>query len=128
MGQEIELEPDYESIDPDTLSVYLLAPRAGGESGIHAFSVESVHGKSPVTNSEEVREYDVEIEFRPDNYGLELGSLSKYLHSYRNASISQESMASLIREHLMAALDIDSVFVEVKDTGLAEKRVLEGRP
>lgn len=127
MARELSLEPDYGRIKAEDLGAYQLPPNMGDEPVV-CMEVLGVRALTPIEGSNEVREYGVEVEYRPETLCLDDGSFDEYLQSFQYAKISQESMAKVIREHLCRTLDLDDVFVEVRRPAPADKRVRLGKP
>lgn len=127
MARELSLEPDYGRVKGEDLGAYQLPPNMGDEPAT-CMEVLGVQALSPIEGSNEVRKYEVEVEYRPETLCLDDDCFDEYLQSFRYAKISQESMAKVIREHLRRALDLDDLFVEVRRTAPADKRVRLGRP
>ena len=130
MIEEKDLAPDYSAIDPGLLEVYPLPPSQTVPSGPGNVNliVNGVRAYSSIVGEQEPREYSVEVEYTPDDLGLDGDSLGDYLMSYSTAEIEQESMTRKIRRDLIDVLDIDDAFVEVKTTGFVTKRTQIGRP
>ncbi len=120
-GIEIDLDP----VDEGVLTII---PIEGHSPPPTMIEVTEVPGISPFLDSESVHRYDVEVEFIPEDMGLEVASFAMYLNSFRFASVSQEAMTNKIRNDLCETLDIDDVFVQVHQTSPASKRTSLGSP
>lgn len=125
MVRELEVDLDSDPTDPDALARY---PLYGDERPVVSMEVRGVLTLGPFSDSHEVREYDVEVEFEPVHYGLDDDSFEEYLKSFDGAKMSQEAATRLIARDLRAALEIEDAFVELHRSAPAHKKTRMGAP
>ena len=118
MAKPIELNLDQDPVDEEALRFHNIAefPGKRGDPPSEAFIFEGIIATSPVAGDNSVREYTVEVEYRPRRGApvVTLDSLEQYLHTFEEAKVTMEAMAQTIRTHMSFALNHDDVFVSVK--------------
>lgn len=89
----------------------------------------TVDGLSPPREDESVRAFDVTIEFKPDEYALDLSAfVDGYLRRISEVNATQEEVTEKIRRDLREGLDVEDVFVEIS-YGLGAKKITQsGKP
>ncbi len=126
MAQELEKALDWEPVKGDAISVY---PLAGENHPNVSMTVEGVTAKSPFRGIDAYREYNITIEYQPDEVALDdVNFVEKYLTSFEEAKLNQEAIAERIRNDLRLALGLEDIFVEVHCESPANKRTCIGKP
>lgn len=127
-----ELNIDLGSVERKRIGVYSLpnVPSAFGDPPVTGLRFEGVETRSPYKGIDRTRVHDVEVEYASDRGGraLDLDTMQSYLSTYEEAKVTEEVMAQTIRDHLLAALDTDDVFVEVRRSNSGIKDVRLGAP
>lgn len=117
MAKALNLNLDQDPIDEGQLRFYTIAefPGKRGTPPVEAFEFDGVLATSPVAGDNSVREYSVDVEYRPDRGTpvICLDAMEQYLHTFEEAKVTMETMAQTIRTHLSFALNTDDVFVSV---------------
>lgn len=122
MAHEMSVRPYRDPIDREALAVTPLEEEA---NPVTSMTIDGVRVQFPSSDAED-REYEVEVEYRPEEWGLEDWSFARYLMTFDEARLTQEMITQQIRRDLRAALDVDDVFVMVHREFPAEKRTMIG--
>lgn len=132
MARELDIEISQRPVDPERIRTYDLPDASGvrGDPPVQAFEFSGVRATTPLEGMSWWNEMEVEIEYRPERGGrvLDLQSLHRYLSTFTEARVTEEAMAQSIRAHLIDALGVDDVFVQVKRTNGGTKRIRLGKP
>lgn len=125
MAKELITTLDFGPVDEDRLALVDLRHDREVVTTIQATGIVTT---GAVEDENVEREYIVEAEFYPGEYGLVNESFDKYLATFEEAQVTQEAMTTKVYEDLKSALRLDDVFVEVHQMEPIEKRTHVGKP
>lgn len=121
MKQRAETNPYYEPIDPELLLVFVISPEDTGKGGE---PLTNIFGSTASTYSAigsevpgEYKEYEIDVEYRPNGLALSVDSFERYLKSFEEARITQETMTDMIYDDLSVVLNTSEIYVSLEEVG-----------